>query len=132
MIKQDSIIVKKGEKVSQKASEVLSRLGIQPMEVGLDLVAVYENGEIFTRDLLAVDESQYISNITQASTWAMNLAVEAGYASKDTVEMLLQKVYRESRAVVLEGGIPAAGMMGDLMARAQMQAMSIKAEFNIN
>src|SRR3989344_7504682 len=46
VIKQDSIIVKKGEKVSQKASEVLSRLGIQPMEVGLDLVAVYENGEI--------------------------------------------------------------------------------------
>ena len=125
VIKQDSIVVHKGDKVTQKAAEVLTRLGIEPMEIGLDLVAVYEEGEIFGRDLLSVDEAAYISNITQAATWAMNLAVEAVYASKDTAEILLQKAFREAKAV------PASGIMGDILAKADRQAMALKTEFNI-
>jgi large subunit ribosomal protein L10 len=131
VVKQDSVVVRKGEKVSQKAAEVLARLGIQPMEVGLDLVAVFEDGEIFTRDLLSVDEAEYISNITKAARWSLNLAVEAAYASKDTVKMLLQKGFRDSRAVALEYGVVADGMVGDLLARASMQAMSLKQELGI-
>src|SRR3989344_2663282 len=43
-IKEDSVVVKSGEKIKPKVAEILTRLGVQPMEVGLDLVAVYENG----------------------------------------------------------------------------------------
>src|SRR3989338_3340595 len=38
-VKEDSLVVKKGEKIKPKAAEVLTRLGIEPMEAGLDLIA---------------------------------------------------------------------------------------------
>src|SRR3989338_3106221 len=51
-IKEDSIIVRKGDKIKPKVAEILTRLGIMPMEVGLDLVAIYENGTIYSKDVL--------------------------------------------------------------------------------
>src|SRR3989344_6071657 len=58
-IKEDSLVAKSGEKIKPKVAEILTRLGIQPMEVGLDLVAVYEKGLIYGRDVLSVDEKEY-------------------------------------------------------------------------
>src|SRR3989338_2207207 len=43
----DTTIVKEGEIINQKVSETLKRLDIKPMEIGLKLVAVWENGLVF-------------------------------------------------------------------------------------
>jgi hypothetical protein len=43
----------------------------------LDLVAVWENGIIFKGSDLAIDEEEYLRNITSAAQWAINLSVEA-------------------------------------------------------
>src|SRR3989344_4630848 len=84
-IKEDSIIVRAGEKIKTKVAEILTRLGIQPMEVGLDLVAVFENGLIYGRDVLSIDESEYKNRLTNASRWAVNLANYAAYPTKQTI-----------------------------------------------
>ena len=128
VIKQDAVVVKKGEKVSQKAAEVLSRLGVEPMEVGLNLVAAYENGEIFAADLLAVDESAYINNITNAARWAMNLSVEAAYPTKQNSEILVQKAFRESKAVALDAGFFADMLKDELLFKASAEASALKSE----
>ncbi|MEK6827967.1 MAG: 50S ribosomal protein L10, partial [Nanoarchaeota archaeon] len=78
-IKEDVIVVKAGEKIKPKVAEILTRLGVQPMEVGLDLVAVYENGLIYGRDVLSVNEDEYKNRLTNASRWAFNLAVYTSY-----------------------------------------------------
>ena len=49
-VKEDSVVAKAGEKIKPKVAEILTRLNILPMEVGLGLVAVYENGIIYGRD----------------------------------------------------------------------------------
>ncbi|MCK4521968.1 MAG: 50S ribosomal protein L10, partial [Nanoarchaeota archaeon] len=59
-IKEDCVVCKEGGKISAKLAEILTRLGIEPMEVGLDLVAVYEDGLIFKKDVLAIDEKEFI------------------------------------------------------------------------
>lgn len=99
IIKADSLVAKKGEKIKPNVSSILLRLGIQPMEVGLNLVAVYENGLIFTNDILSVDEQQYIDNITTAAKWAMNLSVEAGYITKENIEIMVVKAANDSKAL---------------------------------
>ena len=58
-IKEDTVVARAGEKIKPKVAEILARLGVQPMEVGLDLVAVYENGLIYGREILSVDEKEY-------------------------------------------------------------------------
>jgi len=42
-IRQDHTAAMEGEKISQKVAEVLAKLGIQPMEIGLDLVGSVSN-----------------------------------------------------------------------------------------
>ncbi|MBW2970840.1 50S ribosomal protein L10, partial [Candidatus Woesearchaeota archaeon] len=66
-IAADAVVVKEGQEVSEKAASMLSRLGIEPMKIGLQLVAVFENGEVITKDILYVDEQVYIDKILQAS-----------------------------------------------------------------
>ncbi|PIN76575.1 50S ribosomal protein L10, partial [Candidatus Woesearchaeota archaeon CG10_big_fil_rev_8_21_14_0_10_36_11] len=46
-IVEDTIVAKEGATITQKLADTLKRLDIKPMEVGLDLVAVWENGLVF-------------------------------------------------------------------------------------
>ncbi len=74
-IKEDSLVAKEGTVVSAKLAAILTRLGIEPMDIGLNLTAVWENGLILKKDVLDVDEEQYQSDIASAASWAFNLAM---------------------------------------------------------
>ncbi len=125
-IKQDSVAAKEGDVVSEKLAGILTRLGIEPMEIGLDLVAVYENGEILTKDVLDVDEEAYINNIKTAASESFNLAMFAGYANKDTIELLLSKAHNEAKAVSEEANIMTSDNVGELLSKAEAQASALK------
>lgn len=91
VIKQDKVVLKAGEAASQDLATMLTRLEIYPMTVGMDLKAVFEEGTVYTRDMLAVDETE---RLKLAHVRAINLAVFAGYPTKKTIELLLSKAYR--------------------------------------
>ena len=125
-IREDSVVAKAGEKIKPKVAEILTRLNILPMEVGLGLVAVYEKGIIYGKDVLSIDESQYLEMLAKASRWALNLAVESAYTSKGTIGVLLGKAHNEARGLALSQDIFAKELMGSIMAKAQSQMQSIK------
>lgn len=124
-IKQDSLVAKEGDVVSAKLAAILTRLGIEPMEVGLDLTAVYENGEILTKAVLDIDEDAYIADITSAAGWAFNLAVESAYPTLDTAEVLLQKAFSESRNLAINEYILTDMTAGDTLARVHNQMLGL-------
>ena len=128
---QDTTIVKEGESISQKVSETLKRLDIRPMEIGLSLVAVWENGFVFNAKQLHIDEAEYTQNFTQAAQWAFNLAVEAAYPTTDTTEVLLQKAFREAKAVGVDAAIMADETKDEILARSEAEALSVKKEANL-
>ncbi|NQV08516.1 50S ribosomal protein L10 [Candidatus Woesearchaeota archaeon] len=130
-IKERSTIVKDGEEISKKAADILTRLGIEPMEVGINLVAVYENGEIFKKDILAIDEQEFMDNISKAASWSLNLAVEVGFPTKETVEILIKKAYTESKALALSENILADAVVEELLAKANSEMMSVKSQVKI-
>ena len=128
---QDTVIVKEGQAISQKVSETLKRLDIQPMEIGLDLVAVWENGIVFDAKQLHIDDAEFVQNIAQAATWAINLAIEAAYPTTDTAEMLVQKAFRDAKAVGVEGAIMTEETRDDILAKSEAQAESVKNEAHL-
>lgn len=132
VVKENSIVVKEGDKISQKAAEVLTRLGIQPMEIGLNIVAVYENGIIFTKNVLSVDEKEYIANITKLSRWSFNLAMNIAYLTKDTTTLLIAKAFNDAKAVAVERNILNDETVKYLLAKADMQANALKNSANID
>lgn len=130
-IKEDIVVVKSGEKIKPKIAEILTRLGIQPMEVGLDLVAVYENGLIYTRDVLSVDESEYKSRLANASRWALNLACNISYPTKSTINLLIGKAYNDAKSLGIAQKIFDAEIIDILLGKAEQQMLSLKTTANI-
>lgn len=128
VVKQDCTVCKQGQPIKPALASMLARLGIEPMEIGLDLVAIYEGGTIYSKAVLDIDETKFMNDLTTAASWAFNLAIEASYPSKDTTEPLLQKAFREAKAVALEGGIMEPELMEELLAKAEREAMSLQSE----
>lgn len=127
-ILDDVVVAKEGDEITPKLAENLKRLDIKPMEIGLDLVSVYEDGFIFKAKDLRVDEAEYSANFTQAEQWAFNLAMDTGYLCKETVEPLVQKSFREAKNLAVEAGILSADTTDDVLAKVEAQATALKNE----
>ena len=81
---------------------------------------------------MSVDEQEYINNITQAASWANNLALEAGVVNKDNAEMFIIKAFNNSKGLALSENILTSETTDAILAKAEAQAKSLKAEANIS
>ncbi len=124
---QDTTVAKEGDVISPKLAETLKRLDIRPMEIGLNLVAVWEKGLVFAARQLRIDKAEYANNFTLAAQWAFNLSMEAAYLTSETTESLLQRAFRDSKSLALAQNILTDATAGDLLARAERQARSLQA-----
>ncbi len=125
-IKADATVAKEGDIISADLAAILTRLGIEPMEIGLDLRAAFEGGTIFTKDILAVDEQEYIDNITQAHRWAFNLAIESAICTPETTDLLIGKAFSEAKSLALEQCIVSKDVIDELVTKAEQHALSLK------
>ncbi|MDO9517724.1 MAG: 50S ribosomal protein L10 [Methanosarcinaceae archaeon] len=125
VIKETKTVAKEGERVSQKLAVMLARLEIFPMEVGLNLNAVYEAGSIYTPDVLVIDEAKYFSDFTVAIQYAFNLSVNAAYPTSATIGTLISKAVSESRNVGINATVFEPELMGTLIGKANSQMLSV-------
>jgi large subunit ribosomal protein L10 len=125
-IKEDCIVVKEGDVIKPKVAELLTRLGIEPMEIGLDIVAIYEDGIIYKKDVLNVDEAKYVNDLKIMAFEAFNLAVYSVYLCDETTNVVLAKAHNDAVALSVSQSIVADGTVGILMGRAENQAEHIK------
>ncbi len=128
---EDTIVAKEGDVISRPLAEMLKRLDIQPMEIGLNLVAAWENEIIFEPKQLRIDETEYLNNITNAFQEAFNLSVELAYPTKDNIELLLQKAFRESKTISLETDFITDLTAEEILAKTERQALALKNEAGI-
>ena len=123
---EDSVVCKEGEEISAALAGMLTRLGIEPMQIGLDLVAVYEKGDIFTKSVLDIDEDKFMADLSQAATWAFNLSVDTAFVTDANKEMLIQKAFMDSKALALSQNIMADAVVADVLAKAEREMLSLK------
>jgi len=130
-VKEDSLVAKEGEKIKPKVAEVLTRMGIEPMEVGLDLVAAYEDGVIYSKDVLQIDEKEFMDKLNSACAGAFNLAMFIEYPTKDTINVLLGKAFNDAKAIGLSQNIIDEGIIEELLGKAERSMLSLKDAANI-
>ena len=128
-IKETKTVVKAGQVVNAKQADVLVKLDIKPMPVGLNLTAVCYEGEIYLPDVLAVDDEAYKAKITLAASQAFNLAVNAAVptASTAVTEAQIAKAVREARNLGVEAPIYEKGVIEMIIGKAYRQASALKA-----
>jgi large subunit ribosomal protein L10 len=100
-ITADKVVTKKGEAVSKEVADVLSKLNIMPMKIGMKIIGVLDRteGQYYTSSVLDVDEEELFNKFVLAYQQAFNLAVNAEYYCDASIEAIIMKAQREAKAV---------------------------------
>jgi large subunit ribosomal protein L10 len=127
-VQKDTVVVKEGEEVSKLVAATLSRLDIKPMEVGIDLKAVYEEGSVYTSDVLAIDEEQTLADVQNAFKQAFNLSVNAAIPTKETTSTIITLAYTRAINVGVAGAIMTEETAEPIIGLAQAKMLAIASE----
>ncbi|MFT4946048.1 MAG: large subunit ribosomal protein L10 [Natronomonas sp.] len=127
---EDSTVLEAGGEVSADLSNVLTELGIEPKEVGLDLRAVYADGVLFEPADLELDIDQYRADISAAATRGQNLALNAEIATSATVPSLVARATGEAKSLALQAAIENEEVMPDLLSKADGQVRALAAQID--
>lgn len=130
-VKEDTVVVKEGEEIKPKVAEILMRLDIKPMEVGLDLMAAYEDGMLYTKEVLSIDDQVYMDNINKAASGAFNLAFNITYTTKDNIPFFISKAFNDAKSLGISQNIIDDGILDSLLAKAEGSMLSLKDSLNI-
>ncbi len=130
-VRKDTVVAKEGEEISRDASDILKKLDIQPMKIGINLLAIWEDGIIFGKDILAIDEKEYLDKLQTAYNHGINLSVNTGYPTKESIELMIGKAFREAKTLGIECNILDKGVVEDLLKKAQIYAQNLKNESDI-
>ncbi len=127
VIKKDKVLVKKGEKIPREVALVLSKLEIYPLTVGLDLHAAFEEGMVYKKDVLAVDETVILNQVRQAASGAMNLAVFIAYPTKLSIRPLLASAHMKALNLAVNAEIATPETIKIMLAKANAQMLALAA-----
>ncbi|WP_418285657.1 50S ribosomal protein L10 [Halorubrum sp. DTA46] len=130
VVTEDSKVLTEGEVVDEDLANVLTELGIEPKEVGLDLKGVYSEGVLFEPDELAIDVDEYRADVQSAAAAARNLSVNAAYPTAATAGTLLAKASGEAKSVGLFAEIESPDVVPDLIGKADAQLRALAAQID--
>ncbi|MBN1677421.1 MAG: 50S ribosomal protein L10 [Candidatus Thermoplasmatota archaeon] len=125
VIKRDKLLVKKGDKIPRDVALVLGKLEIFPLTVGLNLNAAYEDGFVYKRDVLAVDDVQVLNQVKQAAVGALNLAVFASYPTSMSIRPMLANAHFKALNLAVNASIANEETIRLMLAKANAQMLSL-------
>jgi large subunit ribosomal protein L10 len=125
-IEEDKLIVKKSEIISEKIAGLLSKLNIKPINAMLSVKAVMEGNQFYLGSVLDFDSEQIFNEFSNAFRNALNLSYNIVYPTKQNIELLLQKAFREAKTVSLEGKILNKSTATEILMQAKMQAQALQ------
>jgi large subunit ribosomal protein L10 len=127
VIKKDKLLVKQGEPIPLKTAQMLTKLEIFPLIVGMDLKGVYENGIVFKSNVLAIDEVKFMGDLLGAISGSFGVAIKIGYTTPLTIRPLISKAYRESMSVAMFAGIANKTTIDKLVGLSTRKMMALAA-----
>jgi large subunit ribosomal protein L10 len=129
-VSKAAVVVKEGEPISAQLASLLSKLGIKPVEVGLSLKVVYDDGVILTEKDLMIDLDETRRSIEEAHQFAFNLSLEAAIALPDNISMLVRLAHQKAKSLALEAGVINKDTVADLIRKANMEMLSLSGKLD--
>ncbi|MHA1511931.1 MAG: 50S ribosomal protein L10, partial [Promethearchaeota archaeon] len=93
-IRNDKVTHTAGQLIDAKQAQLLGRLGLEPMTIKLDFYSAWEDGEIIPTEVLHLNVNQILDNVRLAASEALNLSLELGMITSDTIKPLMAKAIR--------------------------------------
>jgi len=98
-IKEAKVLVKKGQKISSGAADIMNKLDIKPFSISLVPLAGYDSQEKKLYLDIKIDREKTLEELKMAFGKALPFAVAIGYACKDTIRFIIQKAGRHEKAI---------------------------------
>jgi large subunit ribosomal protein L10 len=121
----DTVAVKAGGIISNAMAMMLSRLGIEPMELQLKLIAAYSDGEVLTADSFDIDLEGLFNQVLLGHQYAVNLSINTGFTTEETLPLIIAKVNMEAKSLAMTIGFFVPEMLNEFLAKANSQAFAL-------
>jgi len=109
---------------------MLSKLGINPIEIGLILTGVMENELIFSASDLDLDLDGFRDDIVLGTSRSFNLACEIRWFSSLTTKTLISKASSEAMSVAVEAGLVNEKTAAAILSKARGRALSLAGQLD--
>lgn len=95
-------LIKVGDKVGPSEAALLQKLSIFPFSYGLQISNVYDNGSIFSVDILDITEAEIIGKFSQALSKVAAISLQIGYPTQASVPHSIGNAFKACVAVTVQ------------------------------
>jgi len=125
VVMQDSPVIKEGEEFSAQVANVLTQLEIFPMDIGINITSVLENGTVYGSDVLNIDKDATLGQLATAYQNALNLSVEVGYPTADSVKLMIAKAANNAKNLAIDAEIYNGETVDYFLSKAEREAKGL-------
>lgn len=94
-------LIRKGDKVGSSEAALLSKLGIRPFSYGLIVLTVYDNGSVFSPEVLDLTEDDLVEKFAAGVSLVTSLALAISYPTLAAAPHLFTNAYKNVLAVAV-------------------------------
>ena len=125
-VSQDKVVAKPGDVITVDMVSVFSLLKIEPMEIGLNLVAAWENEYVFFKDVLNIDIDAMLRQMQAACQHAVSLSIASGYLTDETAPLAIMKAFLEAKSLAITASFMTSDTVHDIMMAAVRGATALQ------
>ena len=118
IIAKDSVVAKKGTKITDNVCKALQKLNILPFEAMVNMVAAYDGKFTYTGTVLDIDEHQLRADLVSSLAQSFNVSYNASFPTSQNIDALLSNAYAQSRNMAMNSGIYSAASTELLLTQA--------------
>lgn len=126
VISRAKVLVKKGNKISLKVAKALYTLDILPFVAQLKPSIAYNDGVLFTSDVLDINKEKTTRNILNAFNAALAISINQKIINIYTIKGFIGKAYNNAIALGIEEQIYDTGIIDRLIEIAYREAGSVE------
>ncbi|OMO76241.1 Ribosomal protein L10/acidic P0 [Corchorus olitorius] len=111
-------LIKKGDKVGSSEAALLAKLGIRPFSYGLIVLTVYDNGSVFSPEVLDLTEEDLIEKFAVGVSMVTSLSLAISYPTLAAAPHMFINAYKNvlSVAIATEYSFPQADKVKEYLA----------------
>ncbi|KAJ4979167.1 hypothetical protein NE237_009947 [Protea cynaroides] len=94
-------LIKKGEKVGSSEAALLAKLGIRPFSYGLVVLSVYDNGSVFSPEVLDLTEDDLMDKFALGVSMVTSLSLAISYPTLAAAPHMFINAYKNLLAVAV-------------------------------
>lgn len=105
IVAKDSVVVKKGAKISDNVCKALQKLNILPFDAMVNMVAAYDGKFTYTASVLDLDETKLHADLVECLAQSFNVSFNASFPTSQNIEALLSSAFSQGRNMAINGGV---------------------------